>query len=371
MMSYNIPNEVLSTIFSYLMTDLQKRRLHHDSVTDIWPVRLVCRRWNDLATQQLFQMLPLFHSQETAEEGFSSWQHLLDSSAIRAAARCVAIGTAPWDDLYGGHDPDVWATWADKGEWPEFTSAIDRICDLPHLNTIEVRFSEYCIGRDGDQSNPDFEPAATRKQTLQRVLKAIRQRAADHPNASVIRELVLENLQNMPLPKSLTDGLLQHIQRLHILIATEQHGTEEADIQLRERREYGPYLQGTLLPSVAVQLVELTLCDVIWGAIPGEFNGKGLHFPRLKTLTLEGYVTTRRDQFDWVLAQKSLSSLRMHSCTIASHCLVLQPDFASWGVDLRGWKWVAEPPDEEELERPSGISYIGPPGEHLLTQAGT
>ncbi|KAJ4244221.1 hypothetical protein NW762_014603 [Fusarium torreyae] len=366
-MPQDIPNEVLSTIFSYLMDPSQKHRLHHDFIVNIWPVRLVCRKWNNLATQQLFRTLPLYHTEETAEEGFSSWQHLINSSAIRSAARRVTIESAPWDDLDDGRDLTTWATWADKGEWPEFTSAIDRIRDLPHLNALEVRFSGYCVGRAGDQSDPRYESAATRQQTLQRVLEAMKQRTADNPMATVIRELVFEGLQNMPLPKSLTDGLLQDIKGLHILIVSEEKETPEAAIHLHEMSQFGPYLQGTFLPSVAEQLVELTICDGFWGAIPGEFNGNGLNFPNIKTLTLGGYIISRRDQFDWVLAQQSLTSLSLHSCTIASHCLVLQPDFASWGVDLRGWKWVADPPDEEYLERSAGISYTGTPGKPPIT----
>lgn len=150
------------------------------------------------------------------------------------------------------------------------------------------------------------------------VLKAMRQRAA-RSNMTVIRELVLENLQNRPLPKILTE-----------------------------------------------QLTELTIsAQNCWGAIPGEFNGKGLQFPRLKTLTLAEYVIARHDQFDWVLAQESLTCLRLHSCAICSHILVLQPEFASWGVDSRAWKRVADPPDGEDGS--SGTSYTIHPGECPLT----
>ncbi|KAK7430733.1 hypothetical protein QQZ08_002777 [Neonectria magnoliae] len=141
--------------------------------------------------------------------------------------------------------------------------------------------------------------SATREHTLNSVAKATRQRAA-RPNTSVIRELVLENLQNRPLPENLTDGLLENIARLHIRIAFEMHGTPEDEVQLSEIREYEPYLQSTLIPSVAEQLVELTIsAQTRWGAIIGEFDGKGLYFLRLKTLTLAEYVIVCHDQFDW------------------------------------------------------------------------
>lgn len=46
----HIPNEILSHIFSYLLTEREKHRLRDDWIDHILPVRLVCHRWNDLAT---------------------------------------------------------------------------------------------------------------------------------------------------------------------------------------------------------------------------------------------------------------------------------------------------------------------------------
>lgn len=40
--------------------------------------------------------------------------------------------------------------WAQKGEWPAFTSDIERICDLPKLDALKVRFSDSCVWRNGD-----------------------------------------------------------------------------------------------------------------------------------------------------------------------------------------------------------------------------
>ncbi|RSL89579.1 hypothetical protein CEP51_001126 [Fusarium floridanum] len=349
----HFPDEVLSTIFSHLTTKAQKHRLHDDFIVDIWPVRLVCRRWNVLATPQLFQTLTLFHSEWAANKDFDFWKHLLAADAIRAAARRVAIESAPWDDM-DERASWVWEDWRYDNEWPEFTAAINRICDMPHLNALEVRFSSNCVGRDGDQEDPEMELSVTRENTLRAVLNAMRQRAS-RPNTSVIRELVLDNLQNIALPKDLIDGLLENIERLHILTAHEVSGRPGKDAHLHEIREWEPYLQNTLLSSVAEQLVELTLASPAnWGAIPGEFNGKGLRFPRLKSLTLAEYVITRQDQFEWVLSLESLTSLCLHGCTIATHILVLQPEFAFWGIDMRGWKRVADPPelDDEDDARP-------------------
>ncbi|KAM0431376.1 hypothetical protein ACHAPT_005353 [Fusarium lateritium] len=358
------PNEVLSNIFGHLTTRAQKHRLHNDHLTEIWPIRLVCRRWNAIATNQLFKTLTLYHGEEAAEGGFRSWQYLLNSDAIRDAARRVAIESAPpnnTDGEFGEVENTVWESWLDDGEWPEFTSAIDRIRDLPHLNALEVRFSEHCFP---DQASGLIVPETTftRENTLKRILKAMRRREAG-PNMSVLRELVLENLQNTPLREKLTDCLFQNIERLHILIAFEQEDDEE---DIPEVSKYGRYLQNRLIPSVAEQLVELTLAaQDYWGAINDEFDGTGLHFPRLKALTLASYVITRHDQLDWVLRQESLISLQLHGCAIASHILVLQPEFADWGVDLPGWKWVNDPPSHGFDFPP--MDPHADPGENLLT----
>ncbi|KAI8711473.1 F-box domain-containing protein [Fusarium sp. LHS14.1] len=320
----HFPDEVLSNVFNHLTTRAQKHRLHDDFIVDIWPVRLVCRRWNVLATPQLFQTLTLFHSEWNANKDFEFWKHMLASNAIRAAARRVAIESAPWDDL-DERSSWVWEDWRDDYDWPQFKTAIDHICDMPHLNALEGRSRFH-------------EKRATR------------------PNTSVIRELVLDNLQNIPLPKDLTDGLLENIERLHILTTQEISGIPTKDAHLREIREWEPYLQNTLLHSVAEQLVELTLSSPAkWGAIPSEFNGKGLHFPRLKALTLAEHVIARQDQFEWVLSLESLTSLCLHGCTIATHVLVLEPEFAFWGVDMRGWTWVADLPelDDDDESRPA------------------
>ncbi|KAM0549759.1 hypothetical protein ACHAPJ_009197 [Fusarium lateritium] len=133
----NIPNEVLGNIFTHLITDQHKLRLHDDSTTDIGLARLVCRRWNTIAAEQLFHTLPLWHSTKTAEQGLSSWHHLVNSSTVRAAARRVIIESVPWRQEYR-RVASVWKRWAEKGEWPECVSAINQICDLPYLNAVEV-----------------------------------------------------------------------------------------------------------------------------------------------------------------------------------------------------------------------------------------
>ncbi|KAF4438663.1 f-box protein [Fusarium austroafricanum] len=350
MMSPDIPNEVLSHIFSFLLTGEQKHRICNEWswIIDILPVRLVCRLWNDLAALHLFQTVPLWHSKNVIEKNFNSWHLLLENDSIKTAARRV-----------------------ESGEWPGFVSAIDRICEMPNLNCLDIQFDLICAGRDRLEGNyaaepvairNATEPAVTRRRTLEVIANAMRKRES-RPNTRVICELTLEHLQDMAMPKDITNNLLQNIQRLHIQFTYERRDFGAEEVYLPEKREFGLYLQKTLLPTVSEQLVELTLAgpEVKWGAIPGEFNGKGLSFPRLKKLTLEHYIILREDQFEWVLEQKSLASLHLHNCAIATHCLVLRPEFAYWGVNLLGWRRTAKLAYHPDEERPEGYSVPDTP----------
>ncbi|RGP75765.1 f-box protein [Fusarium sporotrichioides] len=304
-------------------------------------VRLVCRLWNKLATEHLFRNLTLRHDLESLDTHFDYWLNLTDLAHVNKFARRVAIESALQDydgSCYDGHWPP---SWAKEGIWPVFEDSIDRIIDMPNLDVIEIRFASCCAGRNANRdpwapeleiANP--ETAATRFHTLRAIVRAMEERSS-RPNTSIIRELVLRNLQNMALPKDIADDLFHNIQRLHIKITTENYGTEYPDeerpdlIHREELREFPRYLQNTLLPSVAHQLVELTISGKHWGSIPGEFNGKGLTFLRLNTLTLDGFVILRKDQFDWILEQKSLTALHLHNCTIATYCLVQQTEFVN------------------------------------------
>ena len=157
----------------------------------------------------------------------------------------------------------------------------------------------------------------TRVNTLKAVFGAIRQRAAKNPGGASIRSLTFENLQNMPIPEftesELYRDVMKDVDRLHVLVAEEYtEGGPDGDIYCIERQQYEPYLQGSLLPPLASQLVNLTLAfNEGWGIMPGYFDGRGLVFPRLKTLTLRNFMIGYHNHLDWVLAQKTLTTLRL------------------------------------------------------------
>ncbi|KAF5579671.1 hypothetical protein FPCIR_10977 [Fusarium pseudocircinatum] len=244
------------------------------------------------------------------------------NNSIEAAVRRVTIEATPWShfDGYGGNSLAVLTVldfWGSPAYSTAFTVAVRRICYMPNLKSLT------------------YEPPATRERALEIISQTLEVRRL-HPNTSIIRELVLYGLEDTPLSTHVTDNLFRNIERLHIKVA---YSDEQ-----RERPQFARYLSGTLLPLVSDRLVELTLAGHLWGAIPVEFNGKSLSFPLLKSLTLDDYVVLRQDQFDWVLGQRSLSSLRLYNCRIATHCLVDESDFEDWSVNLNGWKKTFDTP---------------------------
>ncbi|EEU40595.1 uncharacterized protein NECHADRAFT_32703 [Fusarium vanettenii 77-13-4] len=340
----SLPTELIARILDHLapLYRDQNRR-------DLCQARLVCHLWNDLVTKALFKNLTLYHTLETAGQEFQSWKNLINLETVRDAAQSVVIETCPAKDLVHGRDPTTWHDWEEKGEWPAFTSAIDQIAELRHIRSISVRFSKWCLGDHIHfGSTRDRELQSTREHTLRNILNALQQRKTNNDTRDVteIRELALENLQNIALPADIYGGLLNDITRLHIMFCVEHTRNAFAyDTHHTERREYELHLQKTLLPSVANQLVELTLASQDrWGVMPGKFNGEGLDFPFLRTLTLGEYVIGHHRQFDWVLAQKYLTCLRLNRCFIASHMRLYEGDIEGWRIDTEDWERVSSEP---------------------------
>ncbi|KAF4948635.1 hypothetical protein FGADI_9539 [Fusarium gaditjirri] len=322
-----IPNEVLSHILSYLLPGREKHRLPRDRIDHVLPVRL--------------------QSVKTLNDYFRSWRQLLKIDSIKAAVRRITIDPAPWGCVDGnGGDPLLRPAFSSSFDyWPAFTAAVTRICDIPNLGSLIVHF--YNDGED------ESGTTATQKRTLEVITRTLEARNS-RPNTSIVRELALHGLKGTPLSAYLTDNLFRNIQRLHITVT---YGGEE-----RQRPEFSLYLSGTLLPQVSDHLVELTLGGFLWGFIPVEFNGKGLSFPRLKSLTLGDYIVLRQDQFDWVLKQRSLRDLKLYSCHIATHCLVDEFYFGARAVNLNGWKKVFDAStdmDQSDHGFVSNTPYLG------------
>ncbi|KAL6862684.1 hypothetical protein ACO1O0_002921 [Amphichorda felina] len=307
--------------------------------------RRVCRRWNELATACLFQTITIKHP---PDGDFERWNAMLDSHAIRKAARRVVIYSHP-EDL-SDRDLDVWNDWGDDGYYPAFTGAIGRIVDLPNITDLILRFSKNCWGVEQDLEQKvwgwedcEIEITTTRLRTLEAVFEAVRKRATNHPDHSTIRSLTIKNLQNFPLPEfassSLFKAVTESIDTLHLLVAEEcNDASPDYDVECIERRTFEPFLHRGYLTPLADQLTSLTLYfGECWGTIPGFFDGKGLIFPRLRKLALGYFVISHHDHLDWVLAQSSLISLHLDTCYIVTYLKIGREHLEKWNMPLHDW----------------------------------
>jgi hypothetical protein len=355
-----LPAEVLSHIISFLPWRAPDSYTGIEvELDDLRNARLVCRQWNTIASAHLFRNVALLHTDDDGKD-FSKFEDQTASLMVQDAARCAVIYSGPHhhfldmsnDDV---RDYDIWEEW-DTGEYEEFTQAIDCIFQLPKLKAVHIRFSSRCSG------DPEFdyywengvEKFSTRIKTIKAVFAAIQARKA-RSDSTPITTLVIENLQNMPFPELAASDLFQSvvsdITELRLLIAEEynEHGPDH-DLKCEERRTFEPWLQKELLPVFTNQLTSLHLAfNENWGVAPGYFDGKGLFFPYLKALTLSDFVIGHHDQFDWVLNQTTLETLRLDRCCIVSHLKfhvgsIRNPEnsLEEWAV--RTHDWTQHPP---------------------------
>ncbi|RBR15649.1 uncharacterized protein FIESC28_07290 [Fusarium coffeatum] len=346
-----VPNEVLDLIMNHLTA--------HRKNDDLYQARLVAQRWNQLAIKHVFNTIILYNNSITAPQGFQSWHKLLGQKSVRDTAQRVIIHTWP-EDVGKDEAPFYcdWDKWRYDGEWPALTSAIDRIIELDHLQALEIHFSDMCRGEESqwNQSGPtanDREMPGERKAALEAIYKAVKQREGRY-DRSPIRELRLNHLQNIDPPDVLMNGLLKGIQRLDMNILEEQDSfLNYDDFILPEKFKFDGILRNKILAPIADQLVQLSIgAQYEWGLLPARFQGKGLEFPKLEKLRLDFYAIGHYDQMDWVIAQKSLTSLHLDNCQIVTHLRFNgDEEEGKWDISTDDWKLSNENPWVRRITR--------------------
>ncbi|KAF9893541.1 hypothetical protein FE257_010853 [Aspergillus nanangensis] len=334
----DLPPEVSSLILGELF---EHRNPHldesRDNVQHICTARLVCREWNSLAAVHLFRSIILAYT----DEEFKCWNGILDSpTRVINHARNVFIRTAPLDD----HPEGIWNAW-EEDVYNALLNATGRIAELENIDSLHLRFSRHCAGSEDEYPRDDVvETIALRQQMLDSVFKAMQQRYGNSGRSGrPIHSLTIENLQNLPLPEftssSLFKEVTEHVNHLHLMVAEEDNEAgPDWDMYKVERREFEPSLHRQWLQPLSDHLVSLTLYfRTCWGSIPGYFDGEGLIFPKLKTLNLGNFVIGHHRQFDWVLNQPSLTSLRLDKCSIVSHISISRENVDDWHVRTHDW----------------------------------
>ncbi|KAK7417659.1 hypothetical protein QQX98_004480 [Neonectria punicea] len=331
------PDELLSHIIRcFYRPEAPKQGYNPFRPDDLLNARLVCRKWNALATKYAFRTVTLV----PWRGGFKAWRGMLDSGSIKAAARRVVIYSSP-ADCRGEHFEKQWH----NDEYPAFTDAISEIERLSLIDELYLRFTSQCHGIRNRRNYyyAEFEGVSDRINTLEAVFKAIKHRASK-PNQTKIRSLTIENLQNLPLPELTSSELFQSVtkdlRQLHLHVTQEYNERgPDYDIYFAELVQFEPYMHKHWLSPLADQLTSLSLYfDECWGTMPGTFNGHGLVFPQLKTLNLGSYAISHDDHMDWVLAQTSLQSLRLDRCFIVSHIRTEADKVVEWNISTADWE---------------------------------
>lgn len=229
-----------------------------------------------------------------------------------------------------------------------FHNCISRIPSFPSLQDVSLKFtSRVC---NPARKTPFYnyrgsEDVHLRTQVLRRLFTAL-----DKPHLN-ISTLSIENLQDYS-PHVYDQQAFQNVRAkltsLHLKIAMESsdHGPDR-DIDIPEKHTfYNRELNEHWLSPMQNQLTHLTLYgDDFWGVYP-RWDPRGLHFPKLKSLSLGNWSIAHQWQIEWILSHgHTLEELYLDDCPII-HALRFKPhqhaklEWAEGEVEIRDDRWA-------------------------------
>ncbi|OAK99957.1 hypothetical protein IQ06DRAFT_294335 [Phaeosphaeriaceae sp. SRC1lsM3a] len=331
---------------------------------DLSKIRLTCKSLDKLAANELFK--DVFVSPD--EEHINSWGSISQDDVVRRIPRHAIIHTQPDIEDHGmGSSRERYEVDEDDEEHPSFDDAIAGLSKFPNLTSLEIGFTPECIGRDHDYWQDVAEDVAQREDVLRRIFQAIKDRAADDKNRT-IRKLTIVNLQNCPLPDFTTSELFRDVmcqlEELHISLVQEfnEHGPDH-DYTKVELQTWPEYFCSHWLKPISANLKALSIYSQSenWGPFPGYFDPSGIAFSKLEKLALGYYTLAHDNDFDWVLAIKSLRKLTLHNCMIGSWIRIATDNMAEW--ETRTHDWTKMP--EEDDSWCESFSYGGKWSQHF------
>lgn len=281
------------------------------SLEDLRNLRQTCKSLHEVATRQLFRVVRLRPSDESAKK----WGNVADSPTLRAHVREAIVDSAMSEDI---DDQEPW-------EQPEsWAGALERLGEFPGVDAVALRFSSQCAVDGGDFWEKEVaETQSERADVLDTVFGALA-RVNELPGRG-IRTLSVKNLQNTVHEgadgedfKSVVSGLKE----LHVSIATEtDDAAPEHTITKTEVKSFwapGGFVDKWLKPA-AQSLTGLTLyCDNYFGLLP-EFDTSNISFPNLRALSLGNFNLAYDWQVDWIVSHKGLRTLWLDDCPIAHY----------------------------------------------------
>jgi hypothetical protein len=318
-----------------------------------------------LAAGELFKNVYISPS----EEHITSWNSISQDDVIRRIPRHATIHTHPDipDDGLTRIDADADE---DDGDVEGFGLALAALSQFPNLTSVEIGFTEDCLGREDRYYNNVPEDWTEREEKLELIFQAIKDRATDKKNRT-IRKLTITNLQNCPLPEFTSSDLFRDVvgqlEELHVSITQEynEHGPDH-DYTKIELRTFPAYFCSHWLEPVSANLKALSIYNrENWGPFPGYWDFSSISFPKLESLALGYYTLAHDDDLNWILAIKSLRKLILHNCMIASSICIERDNITQWKPRMHDWTKVGDEPENAVTNGYEAFAYDGKWNEYL------
>lgn len=322
---------------------------------DLKNIRLANRELDRTAVRELFSDVFL----SPAEEHIDAWTSISQHETIRRFPRHAIIYTQPEIEAVG---------WGDQRELmepgEEFEDVLATLAKFPNLESLEIGFTPECIGKREELSwwEDEVESVEGRKEMLRLIFRAIKDRAAN-PDNRTIRNLTIINLQNCPIPdftrSDLFRDVMGQLEELHLQVTQESNRAgPDHDYTRVELQTFPGHLISDWLRPVSENLKALSIGSAgdNWGPFPGHFRPIGLSFPNLKTLALNYYTLAHDDDLNWITGIKSLETLALTNCMIASRVRIEPDNVAEWKVCTDDWIYF---PDKHDMSDWPQFAYYG------------
>lgn len=208
---------------------------------------------------------------------------------------------------------------------PTFKAMLNDIGLFRNLHRLELTHDHEVEA--GDLTGNHREWTEDREAFLKAIILALNH--PEHP-AEQLRSLSICNMQdvtNYDLVKSADfKAVLSRLDSFELCVVTEeQDAAPESEIELVERHIFfGRDLRQYWLEPLQDKLVNLKIySNCPWGYLP-KCDLRGLHFPRLKTLSLGNMTFTHDWQLDWIISHgDTLELLTLDDCPIVHEAMIL------------------------------------------------
>ena len=279
-------------------------------------LRLVNSRLLPLATKRLFCHVEVLPTDASAQKA----RLILDDSKLNPLVTKITLNTSP-SPVPNPLSYDC----EGQAELPElYESVLGDVGRYQNLRSVELSYSDECAAAGAEVVGLEKEVWETieyRSTILKMLMEGLNDE--DHP-ATGVKSLTIKNLQDI-VDRSVANSedfraVLSRLESLSLQIVTEyDDAAPENTIYIEEPYKFfGDDLRQYWLEPVRVNLTHLKLyaTQTFWGYLP-YCNLPGLHFPKLKSLSLGNMTFTHDWQMDWILSHGStLESLTLDDCPI-------------------------------------------------------